>query len=250
MKLKDKVAVVTGGGSGIGAAVVRTFASEGATVVVGDFNDEAAKSVAASVTESGGRALAVRMDVSDYQNVLEVVNHSVQQYDSVDILVNAAGIFKTGTVLETPVEAWNQVIQVNLTGTFNCSKAVLPHMISAGGGSIVNFSSSTGAYLATTNATAYVTSKGGVALLTKAMAGDYGSQNIRVNAVCPGPTNTPMLRNDVPEEQLKSISSRIPLGRLGEPEEVARAVLFLASEDSSFINGAVISVDGGQTAII
>jgi len=173
---------------------------------------------------------------------------SLDAYGGIDILVNAAGILKFGTVLDTGEEDWNRMLSINLTGTFFCCKAALPHLIKRGGGSIINISSSTGAHDAGPNAAAYVTSKGGVAALTRAMAVDHAKDNIRVNALCPGPTDTPMLRKVFSPEKLKEFASTFPMKRLGRPEELAHAALFLASDESSFVTGALLAVDGGQTA--
>jgi meso-butanediol dehydrogenase/(S,S)-butanediol dehydrogenase/diacetyl reductase len=153
-----------------------------------------------------------------------------------------------GSALETDEKTWNRVMAVNLSGTFWCCKAVLPQMIKRGGGSIINVSSSTGAHDAKGNTVAYVTSKGGVALMTKAMAIDHAKANVRINALCPGPTDTPMLRSVLSLEQMDAFAATFPMGRMGRPEELAYAALFLASDEASFVTGAMMAVDGGQTA--
>lgn len=248
MRLKDKVAIITGGGSGIGRASAELFAHEGAKVVVADFNEKAGQETAAAIRRAGGEAIFVRVDVSDPAQVQQLVNTTLQTYGGIDILVNNAGVLLFGTALDTSQEDWERVIAINLTGTFLVSKAVLPHMIARGGGSIVNLTSSTGAHDAAANTVAYVTSKGGVALLTRAMAIDHAKHNVRVNAVAPGPTDTPMLREAMSPEQLAAFAATFPMGRLGRPEELARAILFLASDEASFVTGAILAVDGGQTA--
>ncbi len=247
-RLEGKVAIVTGGGSGIGAAVARMFGAEGAKVAVADYDDDAAQTIAREVWNAGGEAFPVSVDVSDSARVQKMVSATLETYGRIDILVNGAGTLVFGTVLDTGEQEWNRVISVNLTGTFLCCRAVLPYMVEGGGGSIVNFSSSTGAHDAAKNTAAYVASKGGVALLTKAMAVDHAAQNVRVNAICPGPTDTPMLRQSMSVEQLKQFAASFPMGRLGQPEEIARCVLFLASDEASFVTGAMVAADGGQTA--
>ncbi|MCS7261674.1 MAG: glucose 1-dehydrogenase, partial [Anaerolineae bacterium] len=223
MRLKDKVAIITGGGSGIGRASAELFAREGAKVVVADFNEKAGHETVAAIRRAGGEAIFVRVDVSDSAQVQCLVDTTLQTYGGIDILVNNAGILLFGTALDTSQQDWERVIAVNLTGTFLVSKAVLPHMIARGGGSIVNLTSSTGAHDAAANTVAYVTSKGGVALLTRAMAIDHAKHNVRVNAVAPGPTDTPMLRDAMSPEQLAAFAATFPMGRLGRPEELARA---------------------------
>jgi len=248
MRLKDKVAIITGGGSGIGRASAELFARKGAKVVVADFNEKAGQEAVAAIRQSGGEAIFVPVDVSDSAQVQRLVDTTLQAYGGIDILVNNAGILLFGTALDTSLQDWERVIAINLTGTFLVSKAVLPHMIARGGGSIVNLTSSTGAHDAAANTVAYVTSKGGVALLTRAMAIDHAKHNVRVNAVAPGPTDTPMLRDAMSPEQLDAFAATFPMGRLGRPEELARAILFLASDEASFVTGAILAVDGGQTA--
>jgi NAD(P)-dependent dehydrogenase (short-subunit alcohol dehydrogenase family) len=248
MRLKDKVAIITGGGSGIGRASAELFAREGAKVVVADFNEKAGQETVTAIRQAGGEAIFVQVDVSDSVQVQRLVDTTLRAYSGIDILVNNAGILLFGTALDTSQQDWERVIAVNLTGTFLVSKAVLPYMIARGGGSIVNLTSSTGAHDAAANTVAYVTSKGGVALLTRAMAIDHAKHNVRVNAVAPGPTDTPMLRDAMSPEQLSAFAATFPMGRLGRPEELARAILFLASDEASFITGAILAVDGGQTA--
>ncbi len=248
-KLEGKTALVTGGASGIGEAVVNLMAKEGAKVVVADFNGEGAQKVANSLLGLGYNAIADQVDISKPEEVEHMVNKAVEKFEAIDILVNVAGVLKLGTVTETSLETWKYVLDINLTGTFLCCKAVLPLMMKQCHGSIVNFSSSTGAQVATNNLAAYVVSKGGVALLTRSIALDYAEYNIRANAVCPGPTKTSMF-DSISEEQIKQIAASIPLGRLANRDEIAKIVVFLASNDSSFVTGALISGDGGQTASI
>ena len=249
MKFNNKVAIITGGGSGIGQATAELFARQGAGVVVADYDAAKAAQVADGIKAAGAKALAVEVDVSKAGMVADMVQKTLDYFGGIDILFNNAGILVAGSVLDLAEEDWSRVIDVNLTGVYLCSKAVLPHMIQRGGGSIINASSSTGAHDAIENAAAYVSSKGGVALLTKAMALDHIRDNIRVNAICPGPTDTPMLRSffSSPEE-VRQFGESFPIGRLGQPAELAQVVLFLASDEASYVTGALIAADGGQTA--
>lgn len=248
MRLKNKVAIITGGGSGIGRATAELFAAEGAKVVVADSNAEAGREAAQGIRKSGDEACVVQVDVSDPAQVQRMIDDTLKTYGGIDILFNGAAILAFGTAIETDEKTWNRVMAVNLNGTFWCCKSVLPHMIKRGGGSIINVSSSTGAHDAKGNTVAYVTSKGGVALMTKAMAIDHARANIRVNALCPGPTDTPMLRSVLSPEQMDAFAATFPIGRMGRPEELAYAALFLASDEASFVTGALMAVDGGQTA--
>ena len=248
MRLGGKVAIVTGGGSGIGRAVAELFAREGARVVVADYKTDLGTETVEAIKRDGGDAMFVQVDVSSSAQVERLVDATLSTYEGIDILLNNAGILLFGTVLDTDESDWNRVVSINLTGTFLVSKAVLPHMITRGGGSIINVTSSTGAHDAGPNTAAYVSSKGGVALLTRAMAIDHAKDNVRVNAIAPGPTDTPMLRNALSPHQLAAFAATFPMGRLGRPEELASAVLFLACDEASFVTGAILAVDGGQTA--
>jgi NAD(P)-dependent dehydrogenase (short-subunit alcohol dehydrogenase family) len=249
MRLKDKVALVTGGASGIGKATAELLAREGARVAVADYSAVGSDTVL-GIQGAGGKAIFVPVDVSDSGQVTRMVETALQAFGRIDILFNGAGILFYGTVLETDEQAWNRVISINLTGTFLCCRTVLPHMIRQGGGSIINVSSTVGAHDACANAVAYVTSKAGVALFTKAMAIDHARQGVRVNALVPGVTDTPMIQKALTTEALKALGESQPMGRLGRPEELAKAVLFLASDDASFVTGTTLYVDGGQAAKI
>lgn len=248
MRLENRVAIVTGGSAGIGRATALLFSREGARVVVSDYHEDAGMETVRSIEESGGDGLFVPTDVSKPDQVQAMVERALHEYDGIDILFNNAGILFMGTVLETDLKNWTRVMDINLTGTFLCSRSVLPHMIERGGGSIINMTSSTGAHDAAPNIAAYVASKGGVALLTKCMAIDHAKDKVRVNAIAPGPTDTDMLRDNLTREQLEAFQNTFPMKRLGKPEELAHAVLFLASDEASFVTGAIIAVDGGQTA--
>ncbi len=248
MKLKDKVAIITGAGSGIGRACAILFAQEGARIVAAEVDASAGQSTADTIQEAGGEAAFVETDVAKGSDVGRMVAAALAKWGRIDVLLNAAAILAYGTIVETDEATWERVISINLTGTWRCCKAVVPHMIRQGSGSIINVASTTGAHDACAHAVAYVSSKGGVTLLTRAMAIDHARQGIRVNALCPGPTDTPMLRRALTPAQLEAFAQSFPMGRLGLPEELARAALFLASDDASFVTGSVMYIDGGQAA--
>lgn len=248
MRLEGKVAIITGAGSGIGRATAQFFAEEGAKVVVAEYDAATGQETVDLIHRAGGEAIFVEVDVSKADQVERMVKTAVDTYGGIDVLFNNAGILYFGTVTETEEDVWDRVMAVNLKATYLCSKYVIAHMIAGGGGSIINASSSTGAHDACANAAAYVTSKGGVTLLTKCMAIDYAQYGIRVNSIAPGPTDTSMLRDNLSEQELKDFAATFPVKRLGQPRELAQAVLFLASDDASFVTGCIMAVDGGQTA--
>jgi NAD(P)-dependent dehydrogenase (short-subunit alcohol dehydrogenase family) len=250
VRLRDKVALVTGGASGIGRATAETFTREGARVLVADYAEDGESETVRAIKNAGGDARYVRVDVSDSAQVRRMVDTALEAWGRIDILFNGAAVLAYGTAIDMDEKDWTRIISVNLTGTFLCCKAVLPHMVRQGSGSIINVASTTGAHDACARAVAYVSSKGGVTLLTRAMAIDHAKQGIRVNALCPGPTDTAMLRNALTPDQLEAFAKTYPMGRLGRPEELASAALFLASDEASFVTGSAMYVDGGQSAEI
>jgi NAD(P)-dependent dehydrogenase (short-subunit alcohol dehydrogenase family) len=252
MRLINKVALMTGGNSGIGRATALLFAQEGAKVALTGRDEERGKRVAEEIRKASGTAIFIRSDVRIADDCRQAVDKTLRQFGRLDILFNNAGVFYPHTVVDCPEEEWNLTIDVNLKGTYLMSRFALPAMIAQGSGVIINNASGWG-IVGGNEAASYCASKGGVVLLTKAMAIDHGRQGIRVNCLCPGDVDTPMLSADAKlrgmewKDYLAEASNR-PLGRIGTPGEIARAALFLASGDSSFMTGAVLVVDGGGTA--
>lgn len=246
MILKDEVAVITGGGCGIGLAVAQVFAKEGAKVAINDLNAELANKAAQEIRASGGDAIAIPGDVSDVKQVQSNVREVMDHYGRIDILFNNAGIYMACPAELVKVEDWRKVISVNLDGIFFWAQAVgQASMIPNRYGKIINTSSMAG-FAAPQNVISYVSSKHAVVGLTKSLALEWGKYNIRVNCLCPGMTITPLVRKTQKSEVLASREKRVPLRRLCNPEEQANAVLFLASEQSSFVNGLIMNVDGGM----
>jgi NAD(P)-dependent dehydrogenase (short-subunit alcohol dehydrogenase family) len=243
-----KVAIVTGAGSGIGEAVARVFAARGASVVVADINQKAAEKVATAISTDGGSAKPITGDVADPAAVEAMVKFAVDSFGGLDVAVNNAGI--GGPLAATgdyPLDGWRKVIDINLTGVFYCMRYQIPAMLARGGGAIVNVASILGA-VGTANSSAYVAAKHGVLGLTKAAAIEYATRNIRVNSVGPGFIETPLLTSTLDEVALQAIAALHPVQRLGTSEEVAALVVFLASDQASFITGSYHLVDGGYTA--
>lgn len=245
MDLKEKVAIVTGAGKGIGRAIALTLAREGANVIVNDIDMEIAQNVAHEIENMGRRALAIQADISVAQEVHQMVALTRKEYGRIDILVNNASIIKRGTTEELREEDWDRVIEVNLKGTFNCMKAVVGIMKGQRYGKIVNISSIVGKIGDLASAPCYGASKAGIACLGKSLARELAPYNINVNVVAPHAIETDMSRQWSTEKR-KSIIAGIPLGRMGEPEDVAEAVAFLVSDKAKFITGEVLDVNGGS----
>jgi NAD(P)-dependent dehydrogenase (short-subunit alcohol dehydrogenase family) len=250
--LAGKRALVTGGASGIGRATALLFAREGAALSVVDLDDAGGHAVAQAIVDGGGRAIFLRRDVSLAPDCRRAVEQTVDELGGLDILFNNAGIIRRATVVDTTEEEWDRVMAVNVKSIFLLSKYAVPVMARSGGGVIVNTSSGWG-LVGGRRAVSYCASKAAVVNMTRAMALDHGAQNIRVNCVCPGDTDTGLLRDEArqlgqAEEAFLAQAADRPLRRIGTPEEVAQAVLYLASDRSSFVTGAALVVDGGGLA--
>jgi 3-oxoacyl-[acyl-carrier protein] reductase len=245
-KLKDKVAIITGGAKGIGKATTRLFVSEGCSVAIWDIDEEAGRNLASQLRTEGADVRYYQVNTTDLDAVNLAVGEVAEAFGGIDILINNAGITRDASLKKMTPQQWQQVIDVNLTGVFNCTKAVFPLMSERGGGRILNASSVVGLY-GNFGQTNYVASKAGVIGMTKVWAREFGSKGITVNAVAPGFIRTEMIET-IPEEVKNAILQKCPLGRMGEVDDIAKAYLFLASDDASFITGTVLSVDGGLVA--
>ena len=242
--LEGKVAAITGGGSGIGRATALMFAAEGSYVAVADLFADRAAAVASEIGAAGGRALPVQVDVAQASSVMAAVQAIVAAWGRIDVLVNCAGIYQRGTIEDIGERDWDHVLDVNLKGTFLFCKFVVPVMARNGGGAIVNVSSISGRTKSDLAAVNYVASKAGVIGLTMCLASQLAPKGIRVNCVAPGTIDTPM-NADIPPEGREVLLRRCPMGRFGRPEEVAAAILFLASPLASYITGETLNVNGG-----
>ena len=249
MRLEGKVAFVSGGARGMGAAEARLFAKEGAKVAIGDVLEDEGRKVEAEINETGGEAIFVRLDVTSESEWQDAIAATVARFGKLDVLVNNAGVGAHGKVEDTTVEEWDRVMDINAKGVFLGTKAAIPEMRKAGGGSIINISSQLGLVGTDNSSPQYQASKGAVRLLTKATAIQYASEGIRANSVHPGPIVTPMTESSRADpEREKLMLSRIPLDRYGQPDDVAYGVLYLASDESSFVTGSELVIDGGWTA--
>jgi len=249
MRLRGKVALISGGARGMGAVEARLFAQEGARIVIGDLLEAAGRQVEADIKAAGGEALFVRLDVTREADWQQAVATAVSRFGTLDILVNNAGISAQSAVEHTTVADWDRVMEVNAKGVFLGTRAAIPAMRQAGGGSIINISSQLGLVGVDNSSPQYQASKGAVRLLTKATAIQYAREGIRANSVHPGPIVTPLneARRADPQQYQLTVS-RIPLGRYGQPEDVAYGVLYLASDESAFVTGSELVIDGGWTA--
>ncbi|MBI5474487.1 MAG: 3-oxoacyl-[acyl-carrier-protein] reductase [Ignavibacteriae bacterium] len=244
MRLENKVAIITGAGRGIGKATALRFADEGATIAVVDIDEKLGNATAAEVMAKGRKAIFCKVNVADHQQTEEMAKKTHGEFGRIDILVNNAGITRDATLAKMTSEQFDQVIDVNLKGVFNCTKAVVPFMVEKNYGRIINTSSVVGIY-GNFGQTNYVATKAGVIGMTKVWAREFGRKGITVNAVEPGFIATEIV-GSVPEKVLTAIKEKTPLQRLGDPVDIANAYLFLASDEAAFITGAVLSVDGGM----
>ena len=248
MRLENKVAFISGGARGMGAAEARLFSQEGCKVVIGDLRDELGRQVEAEINELGGECLFVHLDVTDEQSWKDAVAATVERFGKLDILVNNAGIYRPETVENTSIENWDTTMSVNAKGVFLGTKAAIPELRKAGGGSIVNISSVAG-LVGNHISSAYTASKGAVRLFTKSTAIQHAVDGIRCNSVHPGTIETDMTADLLAGEGREDRLSRTPLGRLGRTDDIAYGVLFLASDEASFMTGSELVIDGGRTAM-
>ncbi len=252
MRLAGKVALVTGAGTGIGRASAEAFAREGASVVLAGRRAEPLEEAAAAIEGAGGRARAVTGDVAVAADAERMVQSTVEAFGTIDVLMNNAGQELVASVIDTSESMWDRVLGTNLKAVFLMSREALPHMLEHERGSIINVASQL-AFVGARNFAAYTASKGGVLNLTRSMALDYADRGVRVNALCPGAIDTPLLRRQFedregPQGTLEDLANLHPIGRLGEPEEIAPGAVFLASDESSFMTGASLVMDGGYIA--
>jgi meso-butanediol dehydrogenase / (S,S)-butanediol dehydrogenase / diacetyl reductase len=244
MKLEGKVAFVTGFGSGLGQAIAVLFAKEG-TALAGTSTTEAkGRDTVAMIEKAGREALFRQGDVSNSEQMNALIDDTVKQFGGLDIVVNSAGVRTNGSITEITEEQWDRTIDVNLKGVFVVSRLAIPEMIKRGGGVILNIGARSG-MAGQAGRAAYCASKGGMITLTEAMAMDYAREKIRVNCICPGPTRTPMVDTSTPEK-LARYKTRVPMGRIGEPDDIAYAALYLASDEASMVTAAILPVDGGM----
>ena len=244
-RLENKVAVITGGADGLGRAAALKFSAEGAIVIIWDMNEEKGALTVSEIEKTGSKASFEKVNTASYAEVEAATKNATDKFGRIDILINNAGITRDASIKKMTPDMWQQVIDVNLTGVFNCAKCISAVMVEKGYGRIINTSSVVALY-GNFGQTNYVATKAGVIGLTKTLARELGRKGITVNAVAPGFIATEMVKK-MPENVLKAMEEKVPVGRLGAPEEIASAYLFLASEEAAYINGATLSVDGGIT---
>jgi NAD(P)-dependent dehydrogenase (short-subunit alcohol dehydrogenase family) len=244
MKLQGKVALITGFGSGLGQAIAILFAKEGAAVAGTSKTEAKGRETVGMIERAGGKPLFRAGDVSHSKEMHTLVDETVREFGGLDIVVNSAGVRTNGSITEITEEDWDRTLDTNLKSVFIVSRLAIPEMIKRGGGVIINIAARSG-IAGQAGRAAYCASKGGMVTLTEAMAMDYASQKIRVNCICPGPTRTPMVDTSTPEK-LARYKTRIPIGRIGEPEDVAYAALYLASDEASMVTAGILPVDGGM----
>ena len=246
-RLAGKVAIVTGSGTGIGAAIATRFASEGAAVVLADRDESSARAVCAEIVSAGGKAAACHVDIRVADRVEALLEFTRQQFGPAHILINNAGVSAQKHFLDTPLETLRTMLDVNVAGTFLCAQAAARDMVKLGGGRIVNLASHSG-LLGSSGRAAYAAAKGGIIAMTRVMAVDLAQYHITVNAIAPGPIDVPRSRQQHNKERRSAWHRAVPLGRYGEPPEVAAVALFLASDDASYVTGQTLAVDGGFSA--
>lgn len=248
MRLKDEVAIITGGGSGIGRAIAQVFAKEGAKVVIAGRRREPLEETANLIKQKNGEILTVQADVSDSNQASSLIEKTIEQFNHLDILVNNAGVALAADTASATEEEWNKTIAIDLKGVWLCAKAAIPQMLKQGKGKIVNIASIAG-LVGFEQSAAYCAAKGGVVNLTRAMALDYASRQINVNAIAPGIIETEMTKPFLMDEGMRQdFLAKTPIGRIGKPEDIAYAALYLACRESDFVTGQTLIVDGGWTA--
>lgn len=244
MRLRGKIALVTGFGSGLGRAIAILFAREGASVMGTSTTDAKGKATLEEIKRNGGKARFRVGDVRKTQDMKVVVEEAVANFGGLEIVVNSAGVRTNGSITEISEEDWDRTVDTNLKGVFVVSRLAIPEMVKRGGGVIINISARSG-ITGQAGRAAYCASKGALITLTEAMAEDHAPQNIRVNCICPGPTRTPMVDTSTPEK-LARYAKRVPLGRIGEADDIARAAVYLTSDEASHVTAAILPVDGGM----